>query len=346
MKSISFFCAVILFLITACTVPTANDFQSPNRPLAEDEFIVIWRFSHFPLLHEVIDSSPEHAQAMDAQMDPLFQQLIPRIFSDLKEGKLILQQEEDMADLDEQPVADIATRMKETFDGGWQNLGPYMGAFHVTQRRKEANGGFNGEELELMLIGQDPESGLPEKYLGSVRFADLERLGYTIEVGENSFDLLTYLEQSMPFAYPIHYRTTDMAAGMYTLEQAFATKRVMLEGKWGEIEWLAEQPNLSGKKMKRLSFSELQAYAGVYEFDPVEDEIVIEPVEVTVENNYLHWEWAKQFPFHTNVIFPADDGTFFTINGEYSVRFEEKAPGYLKITVQGQDGKVFQGLRK
>ncbi|MEM7368632.1 MAG: hypothetical protein AAF587_08500 [Bacteroidota bacterium] len=349
MKCIHLSWLISLLICAACTVPTASDFQSPDRPLATDEVIAIWRFTHEAKISEVLDSSPEHSAALEAQMDPLFQQIIPRIFSDLKDGKLVLREENDIANLDEQPITDLPGRMDDLFGSSWQNLGPYMGAFHVTQRRRATTKGFKGEELELMLIAQDPGGTLPERYIGSVRFADLLALGYTIEIGEKSYDLQTYLAQSIEFAYPIHYRTTEMAAGLYTLEQAFATKKLLMNGAWSDIEWLGREPNLSGKKVQNLTVPELKAYAGTYAVESIEGLDLPHTedlkLELVVEENYLMVDMPFRGPYYRYLLFPSGGNEFFTVNGDL-LQFSFDSREDLSFVFEDVNGVKILGKKK
>ena len=344
--------ALLVLCFSACTVPTANDFESLTRPLSQDEFIVIWRFPHQSHLQytESLDTTQAYANELRQEADPLFQQLIPRIFSDAKYGRLTIREEDEISNLDEQPIADVAGKMKTFFGANWQNIEPFMSVFHLTQRRKVSDKGFLADDLELMIIGQDPEGHLPEKYFGSVLVSDLVELGYTIEAGDKSYELRNYLEKIHSFAYPIHYKSLDMANGLTTLEQAFETKQRVLQGKWAEIEWLEGEPNLSGQRMRPITAEALQANVGFYAVVPDQGSYLsqgTEPiqVEIVIEGNHLSAVWSNQGPYHMYRMFPTAEDSFFTVHGDM-IRFDTQSDGSQQFTITDKQQIQTIGTKK
>lgn len=352
MKKILLISFVLLLGLSSCTVPTATDFESHARPLATDELIAIWRFPRHASASppEVLDTTYLHAQAMESVTTPLFQQVIPKIFADIKAGKLVIREGNDIANIDEPPIADLEAKMRERYETDWQELDPFLLVFHITQRRNVAKKGFLADELELQLIWKDPDGMLPESILGSVRMPDLLELGYTIEKGDNSYEFRQYLKQVVPYAYPIHYKNLDMANGLRTLEQAFFTKDIVLDGKWNELEWLGGEPNLSNMKKLVVPESELQTYTGMYSFEPNQgSELTIADglieVEISVEEDHLLASWPNQGPYHLYQIFAGGEGKFFTVHGDI-IQFEEQSDGSLQWIIQGADKTNSVGVRE
>lgn len=341
---------ICLALMTACTVPTASDFESPSRPLSQDEFLVLWRFPSQASPAEVLEQSPTFAASMESAMAPLFQQMIPQIFSDIKAGKLTLRMAEDIADVNEQPITDVPAWLSEHFDGSWKNIQPFMQVFHLSQRRNIKTKGFLADELELILIGKDPEGKLPERHIGAVSMNDLVNLKYTVESNDKSYALQDYLETLRPYVYPIHYLNLDAPRGLHTLEQAFGTKSMLLKGQWGEIEWLADQPNLSGYSFQPLSKETMQPFTGVYQFEANQGSDLSKgdasfTVSLSIEEDHFHSDWPNQHPWFEFPIFPTTNGRFFTVNGNL-IQFETLENGQMKISIEEPDGTITVGLKK
>ncbi|MEM6806070.1 MAG: hypothetical protein AAF696_32025, partial [Bacteroidota bacterium] len=111
-----------LLVLTACTVPSPSDFESAQKPLAKDEFMTLWRVPGKYSSIESPKSSPEHIETFNQVMKPFFQELITRIFRDAKDGKLIIRETEDLTDLDEKSIEDLALRLGKRFGASYQNL--------------------------------------------------------------------------------------------------------------------------------------------------------------------------------------------------------------------------------
>lgn len=338
-----------LFVLTACTVPGPGDFESTTKPMAEDEFITMWRFPAKGISKETIDGSEANLAKLEAAMEPFFQQIIPRIFTDVKNGKLEMREEEDVTDLNEKVIDDLPARMSRRLQADWQNLTPYMGAIHLTQRRKSDTRGFPSNELELSIIEQDPDGKLPETVLGSVSMEDLVELDYTVTVNGETSDLLAYLGKQIEFGYPIYFKGHELEAGLRTLEQAFSMKDILFRGEWSSVEWLAGEPNLSGFKMKALPASDLNKFTGTYVFQPGQgsgmtksDQVI--KVHIDVENDYLNVEWTNLGPYSGFDIFPSSEKQFFTLYGD-QIEFIPTEDGKMRMTLTEQDGTQNIGYR-
>ncbi|MEM7657177.1 MAG: hypothetical protein AAF399_13670 [Bacteroidota bacterium] len=313
----------LMLLGIGCTVPQSDDFQSTERPLEDGEYLTIWRFHRYATPYEVLDPSDAYAERHVAAMEPMFQQMFPRIFQDLKSGKLILQKEEDLTNLKEEAIADLSTHLAESYGGSWQNLDPYTTAFHITQRRTGKELGFPAEELEMMLIATDPEGQLPERYLGSIPISDLARRGHKVKTPEGNFTFQEYLSVLSPHAYPIYFENQYLQNGLRSLEQAFATKEYVLNGKWDELEWLGGEPNFSPWKKADLSISALQQLVGTYTFSPDDDQFLTKgeapiQVDLIIEEAHLRATWPNQSRYFQYLLFPTSDGSFFTVHGDRS----------------------------
>jgi len=338
-----------IFVLTACTVPSPSDFESTEKPLAEDEFIVMWRFSRLPKAWEVLDKSPGYKVDMENAMAPLFQQVIPRIFSDVKNGKLSIREENDVTDLEEETIKDVSSKMQKSYGGTWQNIAPYMEAFHITQRRKGNAKGFPAQELELHLVAQDPEGQLPEKSFGSVRIADLMELDYVIEVDGQTYGLISYLDKVLTYGYPIYLKSQTLDAGLRSLEQAFQMKEILLTGAWTKVEWLAGEPNLSGIKMQTQSADQLNTFTGSYIFASGQGSSLTKSdkpvtVHIEVEDEHLDVEWPTMGPYLGYDIFPSSEKQFFTLYGD-RISFSQLEDGRLMMTVIEKNGSKSIGFR-
>lgn len=345
------FCLILtsILVFTACTVPGPSDFESVTKPMAEDEFIAMWRFPAKGFSNESLDRSENHIAELEAAMGPLFQQLIPRIFTDAKNGKLKIREEEDVTDLDEKFIDDLPARMSTRLEGSWQNLEPFMGAFHLTQRRKSDTKGFPANELELSIIEQDPEGKLPERVFGSVNVADLLELDYTVKLNGQTYDLIAYLNKHLTFGYPIYFKSHELDAGLRALNQAFTMKEILLEGEWSNVEWLAGEPNLSGMKMKSLPISALNKFTGTYVFEPKQGSSLTKAenlvnVHIEVEEDYLDVEWPTLGPYSGYDIFPSSKKQFFTLYGD-RITFTQSEDGKMQMTVREEGGIESIGYR-
>lgn len=338
------------FLAVACTTPTTQDFQSETRPLGEDEFVTIWRFPRSATMYEVQDTSSRHAQAMESHMAPIFQQLIPRIFADARTDKLSINESKNENEIEDQPIVDLPAAMADHHNANWQNLDPFMGVFHIIQRRNATTKGFLADEVELELVSQDPNKVMPERYFGSVRMRQLVDLEYEIEAEGTVFPLRDYLSKLVPFMYPIHYRTVDFANGLVSLDQAFQTKAMVLDGRWNEIEWLGAAPNLTEHTFVAQPAETLTALVGTYDFLPSTTGFMSEKdfstdytgdpqAEITIEGDNLVVNFPHKAPWFGKELFPTSTTFFFNGNGEEAT-FEQSETEVRFILNQGTDSEV------
>ena len=319
-----------LFVLTACTVPSPSDFESANSPLAKDEFLAMWRIPGKASPRESYRQDEEHLKQMDAILQPFFQQLITQIFKDAKDGKLKIQEAEDLMDLEEKVIEDLPSRMSRRFGASYQNLSPFMGAIHVIQKRKEDAKGLPASELELMLIEADPSGQAPESIFGAVKVADLQELDYSFEVDGNTYDLSSFMDRYKDFIYPIFFKSTEREFGLRSLEEAFKMKAVVLEGEWQSIEWLNDEPNLTKHKAINLKANELAIFSGTYMFkegagfffSPGAKDVL---VEIEVAQNHLAVSWDDEGPFYGISFFPSAKDHFFTPYGDEITFFRDEA---------------------
>ena len=349
-------CAMLtsFFLLTACTTPSVSDFQSEVKPLAADDVMVIWRFPHKASLYELLDTSSAHKASLEAHMAPFFQQVFPRIFSDAKNKKLtIWESGKDIVDittLNDIPISNLSQKMEVHHGANWQDISPFTYAFHIIQKRNGYTKGFKATELELEIISHDPNGQLAESRLGTVRMADLKELGYSIEVEGKSYDLSSYLAKGIAYGYPISYTTTEMNAGLQSLQQAFQTKQYVLEGKWDAIEWLGSEPNLSNFRFQEKSLGELRKLVGTYVFAPDErshltNETEAIPVEIEIKEDYMKAFWPNKHQYFQFLIYPAADNKFFTTGG-YEIEFKEMEDKQIALSISDGKGIIIKGIRK
>ncbi|MEL6251942.1 MAG: hypothetical protein AAFR87_08020 [Bacteroidota bacterium] len=327
-----------LFVLTACTVPSPSDFESANSPLGKDEFITMWRIPGKASAIESINQDSDHLNKMDQILQPFFQQLITRIFKDAKDGKLKIQESEDLTDLEEKVIEDLPSRMGRRFGASYQNLSPFMGAMHITQKRKVNGKGFPSTELELMLIEQDPHGQSPEAFFGSVLVSDLMELDYSFEIKGNTYTLISFLDRYNEFVYPIFFKSTDQEAGLRSLDQAFDMKEIVLEGKWNSVEWLGGEPNLTQFKSIDLSKKEMETHTGTYIFKAGEGSFLNQAdedvaVSFEIEGEHINVSWNSEGPFYGFDIFPSSKEHFFTVYGDEFLFYQTKdGKSGLKLT--------------
>lgn len=251
--------------IISCTVPTATDFESEKKPLGEDEVIVIWRMSKEVSATEALDFAPEDTLKARQWVDPLFEQVIPRIFSDIKTGNITLYNPEDHLQL-ETPLEDLDAWMAEADGASWQNLGPMLEVFHLTQRRKQSDQGLGSKALYLSLVLKTPNSSRPERIFGHVSLVDLAKLNYGVEIAGNTLPLMDYLDGEARYKwYPINITNVDdKPGGLYTLHEAFYHKDLLLTGRWGEFD----VNNYSGLTAIPMNQEIKDNFVGAYELGP------------------------------------------------------------------------------
>ncbi|MDW3649970.1 MAG: hypothetical protein R8P61_23055 [Bacteroidia bacterium] len=327
-----------LLVLTACTVPSPSDFESANSPLAKNEFIAMWRIPGEGSIRESYKQEQSHLEEMDKVLQPFFQQLITQVFKDAKDGKLQIQEAEDIMDLEEKVIEDLPSRMSRRFGATYQNLKPFMGAIHIIQKRKENAKGLPGNDLELMLIEQDPEGQAPEAYFGAVKVSDLQELDYSFEIEGNTYDLSSFMDRYKEFVYPIFFKNTEREVGLRSLDQAFKMKQIVLDGEWKSIEWLNDEPNLTEHRAVKLSSNDLSRFSGTYIFkegagfffNPGAKDV---RVDIEAEKEHLSLSWDDGGPFYGISFFPSAKDHFFTVYGDQVSFFtEESGKAGIKYT--------------
>ncbi|MEO0468878.1 MAG: hypothetical protein AAF206_04595 [Bacteroidota bacterium] len=351
MNKIIGFSPLILLFFLACTIPSEADFQSESAPMSSEELVVIWRFPQHATMMEVPDTSDAYASRMNKAMKPLIEQLMPRMFSDLKDGKLTLYRQEDIGGLDEAKVSDLNDQLAKLPGTSWQNVSAFSHVFHLVERRKTTDRWFGKEALELEVIWQDPKGKRPERRLGAVRMADLVSLNYEIKLWDgSSVKLVEYLSSVIEFAYPIAYQTVEETHGLVSLEAAFATKEMLLNGQWDEIQWLGMMPNLSGFQPEKAEPTTLKALTGLYAFAPKQNNGLTSwgtetEVKIRFTEGHLTAHWSNQSPYFSYDIYPTKDGLYFTPAGD-KIWFKRMEDGRTQLQIQQKDGRAAIGYRK
>ena len=105
---------------------------------------------------ECLNTSSEHFQALEEAMNPIFDQLIPQIFKDIKNGDLIIHEPinptSSIGYMDENPIEDPLKKMNQKyyFHATWQNIESFQKVFHIVQRRKNTDRGFKADDLKMV----------------------------------------------------------------------------------------------------------------------------------------------------------------------------------------------------
>ncbi|MEM8892565.1 MAG: hypothetical protein AAGD28_31580 [Bacteroidota bacterium] len=346
-----------LFVLTACTVPSPSDFESAEKPLGVGEYIVIWRFPSEARKIEVIDHSPAYAKELEAAMKPFFEQTIPQIFSDLKNGRLELRESQDITDLEEGVINDIPSKMKSIFNTSWNDISPYTTVFHITQRRKPSDKGFEGQLLEFELIAKDPSNQYPENRLGAIPFSDLDKLDYQVQVEGTNYPISEFFDKTYRFSYPIAYYFENQEYGLTTLKQAYLSKEYVISGKWAELSWLGYEPNFSGLKVFPLNKEKQVIFEGVYSFESNQDKRLTlstnnPQVELKIQfrldeysqTKRLQGKWGNKGLYFPYEMYPFKENAYFNCIGD-RIYFEELPNGSMQIKIVDDEGRGIIGYR-
>lgn len=337
-----------LLSLAACLTPTAADFKGKNSPLTESEFLVTWRVPLTPGVHEVQDTSEVFLAKLEASMRPIREQLIPRIYDDLVKGNLTLYLEEEIQNLGSAKTIELSSGLERLPDWSGEDISDLSNVFHFSQRRVASKKGMDATEMGLSLIWRDAENNLPERPLGTVMFSDLDSLGYSLVIDGVEVGIMEFLEENKEFIFPIQFFTLEKQSwGLMTLAAAFGSKEYVVEGKWSDLEWLENVPNLTDFSLEKRSKSELQLLEGEYVVNPGQDETFTtgeELITVTVEayDQSLWTRWSNKHEYFAYLMFPTKNNQFFSGTGEV-ISFQPTEGGGNRMIILTPDGETITG---
>ncbi len=347
MKPSIFFSLFVLFFSIACTTPINQDFEQGEQPLSSDEYLVIWRFVRNASPFEVLDHSEEHKSAMEQSMDPLFSQLIPQILADALEGEVALNANRDWESPDFQAIDNLNQYMSKYYDASSSNLGPLTQVFHVMQRREAKTKGWDANELVLSMVAKDPADNSPEKFFARVSFEDLLGREYSIKVGDQEFSLNEYLQEVIEYAYPIAFQMDGKIVGLVSLKEAFGSKAYALEGRWDELEWFDNGPNISNYLYTPEDSARAMSFQGEYSVQPdsgsvltIGDKLI--KVKVVSKADRLEFDWSNQNMYQWYLLYPRKDGAYFNNLGDVCT-FREAGGKITGFQIKTHDGYLIEG---
>ncbi len=351
MRALIVFCSLGLLTFASCLTPTAGDFKGKNSPLSESELLVTWRVPVSPSVNEVLDTSTVFLTELESSMLPIREQLIPRIYDDLVQGNLTLYWVEGIENTksgEPRQLSDVLSRIP---DWTGDDISELSNVIHFSQRRSTTQKGMDATELGLSLIWRDADHSLPERPLGTVMFSDLDSLGYTLTVDGAESSIMEFLEVHQEFIYPIEFYTLEKQSwGLTTLEAAFGSREYVINGKWGDLNWLEHEPNLTEYSLQNRTKEELTALAGEYTFSPGQDDSFTtgdEPILVNVEpyNQSLWTSWSNKHQYYAYLVFPTEKNRFFSVTGDL-ITFEKTEGRGKRMIILTADGQTVIGEAK
>lgn len=134
---------------------------------------------------------------------------------------------------------------------------------------------------------------------------------------------------------------------MGSLEDAFGTKAYLLEGRWKEIDWFDNGPNLSKYQYQPTDSAIAQTYVGEYQVEAAEGSYLTngeEPINVKVVSkaDRLEFGWSNQHMYHWYLLYPKADGSYFTKDGDVCSFVSEEGK-VRSFQIQTHDGFMIQG---
>jgi hypothetical protein len=319
MKTHGILLITLLSMLTACMNPLPGDFKGEKKSgLTADQVHIAWRLSNSTSLREVLVPSAEDSQKTAKYVAPLFEQLIPRIFEDLKAKKITLYEYQGLGQPTEEVITDVAGRIASLNEKKPQNsLIPFSHSIHFTAVHQKEDIGFQAPFLQLMLVWYDTEEQLPERLLGILKMEEVNKLGYTIDLDGRSYPLEGYVRDFCTFKiFPVTFQITDYDMGIETLGEAFYLKDHLLAGKWDALSWVKnfnDELNYSGKEAIDLPTESINKFVGIYAFPSQDADADSSFLEIKFEEGYIKASWSEGY-FH-GLLYPASEQELFTRHG-------------------------------
>ena len=303
----------------SCTVPTSSDFKQSDDPLSDKEFVVEWRLSKDASYKEAYPHTYLEVEKAARFVDPLFRQFIPRVFADIKAGKLTLYEGSSLEEGIGAPITHVSKQMAEAYGANWQRLESFMKVFHFRERRHYAQNGPVKNILELVLITSDPEETRPERYFGAIRMQDLIDLDYEFEFEGEEYKLIDYLSEIAFYKmYPTRMAMHAESASLVALDEAYHVKDKIAEGNFGELKFLDERLNSAKLNPVILPVETMAKFQGIFEFQ--QDGKILrsednEKIFLTIsqQGDELTAQWSHFFL--PQRLFAADKNKLFSLHG-------------------------------
>ncbi|MEM6347386.1 MAG: hypothetical protein AAF927_26085 [Bacteroidota bacterium] len=347
MKPSIFFSLFVLFCSFACTTPIRQDFEQGEQPLSSDEYLVIWRFTRYANPSEVLDQSEGHKKALEKNMDPLFSQLIPQIMADALKGEVALNANRDWESPDFQAIDNLSQYMSEFYETSSSNLEALTQVFHIMQRRGTNTKGWNAEELLLQLVAKDPTGNFRERFFATVSFAQILSQDYRIKVKDKDMSVNEYLQEVIEYAYPIAFQRDGNMVGLVSLKEAFGSKAFALQGRWDELEWFENGPNISDYLYTPEDSARAMSFQGQYSVEPASGSVLtigdkLIAVEVVSKADRLEFDWSNQNMYQWYLLYPRKDGAYFNNLGDVCT-FREAGGKITGFQIKTHDGYLIEG---
>lgn len=319
---------VLACLASSCLRPVEGDFPTHGHGLADDELLWVLRIPATPSDGDLGPVSTEDSIRFVRYNKPLFQSGLQNIIR-----RLLIN---DIGAYEEYPPKTLLENPRERLiqmGGTAQNLDPLL---HVAELYVVVNtrqNYYQSVPKYLRLIWANPEGREADR-----GFAGLDLSGDWVRdiiIGEQ--DLAEFVTDERFFGLPVYLRTNFREYAIKNAEEARYVSKLVHEGRWRNIEWMANGINISGKKKIELKPETVAPLAGYYLFPFIEksDSAVVPELYLTAENDYLIADWSNRFQIEP--IMPFDPFRFFSISGEgYDFFVDEEEKLYLRV-VQGKD---------
>lgn len=310
---------ILCSMLTACMNPLPSDFKGKRtQGMTEEDVLIMWRLSKEVNERESLELTHEDSLLAHQYVEPFLDQLIPRIFKDIEDKKLLIYKYVGMG-MPSEKTFDVQAKI-ETLNGGKieDPQVPFRNKIHFNVSHLKQDKDLEGEFIDIMLIWHDENHLLPERVLGIVRMDDLQELGYTIDINNKSYPIDAYIKGFCLFKiFPTSYRTVEYDVGLETLYEAFYLKDHLLTGTWHSLSWVKNvRPNLnySGKEPVELSEDAIQEFIGIYAFSSPESDSDTLFMEIFIRDEYLLADWAD-WTFR-GVFYPSSEKSLFNRHGQ------------------------------
>lgn len=308
---------MLLALISSCTQPLDSDFQGEQEGLGDDELVWILHVDRAVSFVQTADGLGIDTLAYRNYNAPLFEQVIPRILSELQARTLPAYDNYETLG-EEKPLEDLEDRLQE-LNATWQDVSAFVQGCEVYARGRTRNGVFSARPEYLRLIWQDPEHLLPSRSFVNVRMEDLKAKDYNIRVRGENLDFFEYLNSGKAVTYPVYIRSNTVEYRTRSRDEAEYLQSMILAGRWPEVKWVENGINISGKEGITLTEKQVRPYTGDFLFvlppaDSLGDSTRLE-LFLSGGPGFLVADWNDRLNVEKAI--PWSKSRFFTYEGEF-----------------------------
>ena len=326
---------LLLALLTLqCTQPMDADFQGEQEGLSDDE--LVW------ILH--LDRNLDQATLPESFFldtlsyrqfnEPIFEQVIPEILSELQAGTLPAYDNYETQGK-ETPLEDMEDRLAE-LGATWQDVTAFVQGCELYARGRTRGGRFISRVEYLRLIWQDPEKQKPSRSFVNVRLDDLRAKTYRIRIRGEVLSFEDFINSNKPVTYPVYLRSNTVEYRTRSRDEAEYLRNMVLAGRWPEVKWVENGINISGKKVFAMSEKQVREFTGEYIFQVPPTDSLGDTTQLqlyfTAGPGFLVADWSDRL--NIEKVMPWAPNRFFTYEAEYYDFYREDS--MLKV-IKGRD---------